>query len=240
MSGLGQNETAPIAHKRSFCISFSGMDGAGKTTQIDALLVYLRDAGLRVRVLRFWDDIAVAGTVRETLSHKLFKSEKGIGSPEQPVRRRDKNVRGWYMTASRLLLYLLDAARLTLVVLTASRKDADVVIFDRYLYDQIVNLDLQRRMTRAYARMLLKLVPAPDLAFLLDADPVKARERKPEYPLEFLHSVRSSYLTLGTFSTIKVIGPCPPQDVTRSVLRAMPRISMLRVMDSRPHSLARG
>jgi hypothetical protein len=39
------------------------------------------------------------------------------------------------MTAARLFLYLLDAIRLAFVVATTSRKDADVVIFDRYLYD---------------------------------------------------------------------------------------------------------
>jgi thymidylate kinase len=239
MSGIGRRETLPMPRKRPFFVSFSGIDGAGKTTQIDALLIYLRDAGLRVRVRRFWDDIAVAGAARETLSHKLFKSEKGVGSPEQPVQRRDKNIRGWYMTVARLLLYLLDAARLTFLVLTASQKDADLVIFDRYLYDELVNLDLQKPMTRAYARMLLRFVPDPDVAFLLDADPAKARARKPEYPVEFLQSVRASYLTLGTFSRMKVIGPFPLQDVTRIILRAMPRISMLRALDARPQSLAR-
>src|SRR5262249_52949983 len=125
-----------------YLISFSGMDGAGKTTQIDQMLIYLHDAGLTARVLRFWDDIAVAGMLRETMSHRLFKSEKGVGLPDRPVHRRDKNVRAWYMTLARLVLYSLDAAWLTFVVKTLSRKHADVVIFDRYLYDELVNLNL--------------------------------------------------------------------------------------------------
>src|SRR5882757_3251238 len=191
-----EHNGAAIPRKRPYLISLSGMDGSGKTTQIDALLVYLRDAGLRVRVLRFWDDIAVAGTMRETLTHKLFKSERGVGSPEKPVQRRDKNVRGWYMSAARSLLYSFDAARLAWIVASLSRKDADVVIFDRYLHDQLVNLNLQNPATRAYVRGLLKTVPHPDIAFLLDADPVQARARKPEYPLEFLQSVRASYALL--------------------------------------------
>jgi thymidylate kinase len=223
---------ATISRKRPYVVSFSGMDGAGKTTQIDTLYAWLLDGGLRVRLLRFWDDIAVAGQLRETLSHKLFKSERGVGSPDHPVERRDKNVRTWYMTVARVLLYLLDAIRLTFVIATASRKDADVLIFDRYLQDELVNLDLRNPVKRAYARLLLKMVPRPDVAFLLDAEPVEARARKPEYPLEFLRSIRASYLALATSSGMTVIGPLTPQDVTQSLLRTMPRPSLLKVVDA--------
>jgi thymidylate kinase len=220
---------------RPYVVSFSGIDGSGKTTQIDVLLAWLRDAGLRVRLLRFWDDIAVGGDLRSGLSHKLFKSEKGIGSPERPVQRRDKNVRAWYMTAARLILYLLDAIRLAFVVATTSRKDADVVIFDRYLYDELANLEPASPVARAYGTWLPKLIPRPDIAFLLDADPVQARARKPEYPLEFLRSIRASYLSLGRALGMKIIEPLVPEDVTRIVLRAIPRDALLE----RPHLTSR-
>lgn len=207
---------------RPCLVSFSGVDGSGKTTQIEALLAWLRDAGLRVHVLRFWDDIAVFGRMRETMSRTLFKSEKGIGSPDRPVQRRDKNVRAWYMTAARLYLYFLDAARLAFVIATTSRKDADVVIFDRFLYDELANLDLGNPGARAYARLLLRLVPRSDVAFLLDADPVQARARKPEYPLDFIRGNRAAYLTLVKLTDgVTVIEPLAAEDVTRVVLRSV-------------------
>jgi thymidylate kinase len=212
-------------------VSFSGIDGSGKTTQIDVLLAWLRDAGLRVRLFRFWDDIAVGAAMRSGLSHKLFKSEKGIGSPDKPVHRRDKNVRAWYMTVARLLLYLLDAIRLNFVIASTSRKDADVMIFDRYLYDELANLEPTNPIARAYGTWLPKLIPRPDIAFLLDADPMQARARKPEYPLEFLRSIRSSYLSLGKVLGMKIIEPHVPEDVTRMVLREIPRAALL----ARPH-----
>jgi thymidylate kinase len=208
-----------ISSTRPYLVSFSGIDGAGKTTQIDGVLVWLREAGLRVRLLRFWDDIAVAGHLRAAMSHTLFRSEKGVGSPDKPVQRRDKNVRAWYMTAARLLLYFLDAARLAFVAASASRMDADVVVFDRYLYDELANLDLENPVARFYTRLLLKLVPHPDVAFLLDADPAQARSRKPEYPLDFLHDSRARYLALGKLvGGMSVIGPLSVKDVTRIVL----------------------
>jgi thymidylate kinase len=209
-----------IAGRRPCLVSFSGVDGSGKTTQIEALLAWLRDAGLRVDVLRFWDDIAVFGRMRETMSHTLFKSKKGIGSPDRPVQRRDKNVRAWYMTAARLYLYFLDAARLAFVIATASRRDADVVIFDRFLYDELANLDLGNPAARAYARLLMRLVPRPDVAFLLDADPVQARARKPEYPLDFIHGNRAAYLTLVKLTEgVTVTEARPAEDVAEIVLR---------------------
>jgi thymidylate kinase len=208
-----------ISSKQPYLVSFSGIDGAGKTTQIDTVLVWLRDAGLQVRLLRFWDDIAVAGRLRATMSHTLFKSEKGVGTPDRPVQRRDKNVRVWYMTAARLLLYFLDAARLAFVVATTSRTDADVVIFDRYLYDELANLDLAKPVPRAYVRLLLKLVPRPNLAFLLDADPAQARARKPEYPLDFLDNNRAQYMALAKFISMTVVKPLAVKDVTSTVMQ---------------------
>jgi len=165
------------ARRRPHLVSFSGVDGSGKSTQIEAAVEYLRELGPRVRVLRFWDDIAVLSRFREGASHTLFRSEKGIGTPGKPVQRRDKNVRSWPMTVARLFLYGLDAIHLAYVVGAASLREENFVIMDRYLYDELANLKLQNSVNKAYVRMLLKLVPRPDVAFLLDADPAGVRRR---------------------------------------------------------------
>lgn len=198
------------------------MDGSGKTTQIDAAIEFLREAGSRVRVLRFWDDVAVLGRLREAASHKLFRSEKGIGAPGKPVRRRDKNVRSWPMTIARLFLYGLDAIHLTYVVAAVSSRREDFVILDRCLYDELANLNLRSSGNRLYVRLLLKLVPKPDIAFLLDADPDQARARKPEYPLEFVKSNRASYLELAALAgNIEIIEPRTMKQVRDVVSRRL-------------------
>ena len=89
--------------------------------------------------------------------------------------------------AVRFGLYIVDAISLRLAVRKAAGSDADVIIFDRYHYDELANLGLSNRITQAYARLLLWFVPQPDISFLLDADPIQARARKPEYPVDFLH-----------------------------------------------------
>ena len=204
-------------------LSFSGIDGAGKTTQINNLIASLNQAGLRVRLIAFWDDVATLRRLRETTGHALFKGEKGVGFPDKPVNRRDKNVQSWYMVPVRMALVALDAIGLALVVARIKRTtrrngDADVVVFDRYLYDQIANLDMNNGVVRFYVRLLLKLIPHPRIAYLLDADPVLARARKPEYPLEFLLTNRARYLAVSKMAGMKVIHAGTPEEVGKNVL----------------------
>ena len=201
-------------------VSFSGIDGAGKSTQIENLHTWLTAAGLRVRGMAFWDEVAVLTPLREFSSHTLFDSEKGIGSPDKPVNRRDKNVRPWYMTPARFFLCFLDAINLRRIVRKVLASDGcDIVIFDRYLYDQLATLWLHGPLSRIYVKLLLSFLPHPDVAYVLDANPVEARERKPEYPLEFLNSYRGAYLELSRLAPMTVIAPAPASEVARDVIQ---------------------
>ncbi len=207
-------------NRRMKTISFSGIDGAGKSTQIQRLCASLRQTGLNVRMVCFWDQVAKLTRFREEAGHAVFGGDTGIGSPSAPICRRDKNVRWWVMTAVRLFLYSLDAISLRLLIKRAQNSGAGALVFDRFIYDELANLELDRWLMRAYAHAIVRIVPAPDISYLLDADPVAARARKPEYPLEFLVFNRKSYLTLGNFvCRFQVIGPMTIDDVEQEVLQ---------------------
>jgi thymidylate kinase len=209
-------------HNRSrvITVSFSGVDGAGKTTQIDNLCAFLTDQGVRYRVFRFWDDIAKLTNVREGTGHRVFKGEKGIGSPDRPINRRDKNVRGFPMTCIRMFLYLVDAISTRRVFNRAMQRDSvELVIFDRYTYDELANLNLQNAAVRAYARLIMWLVPRPDISFLLDADPDAARARKPEYPIDFIRLNRKAYFDLNRIvGGLTVVEPMAIEDAKNQVV----------------------
>jgi thymidylate kinase len=200
-------------------VSFSGIDGAGKSTQIEALRRYFSDRGLNVEQVRFWDDVARLKQIRETTGHKVFKGDKGVGSPDAPINRRDKNVQSWYMTCIRLFLYFVDAISLRSAVKKAMRSNADLVIFDRYAYDELANLSLSSRLIRFYVHCIMGIVPRPHISYLLDADPDQARARKPEYPLEFLRVNRASYRALSNLlGDISIVAAMPVEEVSHAVI----------------------
>jgi thymidylate kinase len=202
-------------------ISFSGVDGSGKSTQIESLRSGLDAAGLETRVLTFWDNAVVAVKYREGFVHRFYKSERGVGAPGKPVNRRDKNMRGPHLTLLRHLLYLLDAINLRRVVArehTGKRRKSgppDVVIFDRYIYDELANLNLHSRVSRTFVRLVHAIVPHPDVAYLLDADPAEAHARKPEYPLDFMAQCRESYFSLANLLGAMTVVPAAGLAETR-------------------------
>ena len=220
-------------------ITFSGVDGAGKSTQIENLCRAAAEMGLSVRRLAFWDDVVVLKPWRESFVHKVLKSEPGIGAPGRPVNRRDKNVRRWYLTVARHILYLLDALHLRQVIARARRSGADVLVMDRYLYDQFANLPFHRWYARWFVRLAQRIAPRPDVAYILDADPQAARERKPEYPLEFIVESRRRYMDLAALlQTATVIPPLDLEQACFAVLTVF-RGTLLEQAMARSASVAR-
>jgi thymidylate kinase len=200
-------------------ISFSGIDGAGKSTQIDKLQDYLRSQEISSDILTFWDNVVVLSSLRSGFSRKVLQSDGQVGTPDKPATRNDKNRQSFPLLAGRSLLHLLDVFRLRKIVRdTRASHAAGVVIFDRYIYDQLAALPLKKRWARAYARFILALAPAPDIAYLLDAVPEEARARKPEYPLEFMRQYRDSYLELQRLAPLNLISPGAPDDVHSAIL----------------------
>jgi thymidylate kinase len=206
------------AGPRATLISFSGIDGAGKSTQIQKACERLTSAGLSVRIITFWDDVAQLRVLREEVGHKVFRGDRGVGTPNAPIVRRDKNVRSPLVTLFRLGVYVLDAISLRFKAEKARRSGTDVIIFDRFLYDELANLDLTRPAVRLYVRLLLQIAPKPHLALLLDANPAEAFARKPEYPLDFLHANRNAYLRLAQVAGCMTVVPPLPVDAASEMV----------------------
>ena len=100
-------------------------------------------------------------------------------------------------------------------------KGARIIVFDRYIFDQLATLPLESALARAYARLIMKLVPRPDVAYLLDAEPEIARERKPEYPLDFLYRYRRSYLCLRDIAGLTLIEARSQDEVRMAITQKL-------------------
>jgi thymidylate kinase len=217
-------------------ISFSGIDGAGKSTQIQKFREYLSASGTAVTELTFWDNVAVIPRVRAGFSRRVLQSDGNVGTPEHPANRHDKNTQNVLLLVGRSILHLFDVINLRRIVRKAKSEKSGVVIFDRYIYDQLAALPMQSRWARRLASILLRVAPKPDLSYVLDADPEVARARKPEYPLEFMRKYRSSYLELRRLANLKLISPGSVDDVHQSIVDTFRNCMLERRQDSQLHS----
>ena len=196
-------------------ITFSGIDGAGKTTQIEMLASKLKTLGFSVSRVCFWDDVAVLPAFRAGLSLRAFQGSK----KKDPTLRSDKNVRTWYLTLLRSPFYMLDTLALRRVIARVRAQSVDYIICDRYCYDQIVQIRSQNWVARIFKRFLIAIAPTPRFAFILDASPDEAFQRKPEYPLSFMYEYRAAYLALQkTVPHLSVIPAGSPEKVHRQIL----------------------
>ena len=220
---------SPVSNEAPVLISFSGMDGAGKSTQIKLLSDQLTSAGHSLLQLAFWDHVVAFPGWRAGFSHKFLKSDGRVGTPERPANRNDKNNRAWYLIFGRSWLFFFDAWNLRKIVKRAQRKNVQFIIFDRYIYDQLATLPLESAWARAYARVVLILIPKPDVSYVLDAEPEAARERKPEYPLDFLYKYRHSYHELAKLGGLTLIPPMSQEEVHQAIVRRLQTVSAASV-----------
>jgi len=208
-------------------IAFSGIDGAGKSTQIAALRNSLSARGWKVSQVAFWDDAAILPRFRAGVSLRMLSSAQEASAASL---RKDKNVRAWYLTLIRSVFYILDALRLRAVVARLKRSGADFIILDRWSYDQLVHIASRNWLARAYIRTVFVLAPSPEIPLVLDAVPEEAFQRKPEYPLPFLREYRQAFVALKKFvPRLRIISPGSADEVHRRIIESVVEEQPVRV-----------
>jgi thymidylate kinase len=180
-------------------VVLSGVDGAGKSTQIQLLADGLRERGLRVETLWCrWDPLVVKPAIKllGTLSRRggrwtsstkraALAAGDGIrGSSSVADRRRLIRAR---LLSSPLFarvwkgLMVIDyGLRLSLRVRRA-RRGSDVLLLDRYWHDVMVDYSFGRDLADP-PRALTALLPQPDGMVILDVDADAALQRKTDTP----------------------------------------------------------
>jgi thymidylate kinase len=173
-------------------ITFSGLDGSGKTTLVRLLQASLERRDVRATVSHMYRDVGVYALGR-ALFGRLGRRARGAesgrgrggGSAPEIVWNR----------ALRLMVYPLDLLLFACYRLYVERWKRHVLIMDRYFYDTLVDVSFRRGDSRA-ARVLRRLTPTPSLPVLLDISPAEAFARKGEHGLQFLESKRSAYASV--------------------------------------------
>ena len=184
-------------------ISFEGVDGAGKTTQVQQAHNYLQERGLRSLVTREPGGTPVGLTIRELVLHGLaaFPSVAVTGGTDVVDASDDLAPR------TEALLYAADRAEHVAQVVRPALDRGDIVLCDRYLDSSVayqaggrdLSVDVIRRLSLWASQGLL-----PRRTYLLDADPSQSKLRLDHEPdrLEsagddFQQHVRQAFLQLA-------------------------------------------
>ncbi|MBT3356299.1 hypothetical protein HN784_03455 [bacterium] len=160
-------------------ITISGLDGSGKTTQLDKLERSLKDANKKVS--RF--HITEFSIAKKILGRRKENSSK----PARAV----VSANSFTITLRKIAL-IIDATRFNQLFRKLS-SGYDYLLTDRYFYDQIVNIRYLEKINDgekipAWQRLAEKLIKKPDIALFIEVSPEVAvsRDRDIEQGKQFL------------------------------------------------------
>jgi thymidylate kinase len=168
-------------------ITFSGLDGCGKSTHAALTCKYLAGRGLRAVLLPTL--FTSAAGVRTLLAARRSSHSRGDVSVTghrirgyAGGRTFDQDRRATAVRIKRAFTYPVDCMVLAAVLRGLRHRGAEAVVCDRYIYDKMVNLP---RPLSAGSRLMRWIAPRPDLAVFLDAgyDTIRGRrvEHEPDY-----------------------------------------------------------
>ncbi|KAA8819227.1 dTMP kinase [Bifidobacterium rousetti] len=174
-------------------ISFEGVDGVGKTTQVERLRAYLESRGLGVVVTREPGGTALGRAIRRLLLHGVDDGDSGQAADIAP--------------RAEALLFAADRAQHVAETIRPALERGEVVITDRYLDSSLAYQAGGRELTAAEIRELSMWATdglLPVRTYLLDMDPslshlrlTHAADRMESAGNEFQNRTRQAFLDLA-------------------------------------------
>jgi thymidylate kinase len=190
-------------------ITFSGLDGAGKTTLIHWLRTTLEQQDRSVAVYHMNDEVglyAYARALRDRLRGQPRPQRGGGAGMEHPQASRSARTAREHRSESRLrqlrytivwnkplrrLLYPVDLLIFLGYRLWIEGIQQKILVMDRYFYDSLV--DVADDDSWGLLRLLERITPVPDVPIFLDVNPEVASRRKNEHTLAYLRCRWAAY-----------------------------------------------
>ncbi len=223
-------------------VSISGVDGSGKSLQVERLRAAFETCDVRVRCIwaRGASSKGVGTVLRAGKSVLAASSKKDEPTPEivaEAVRARGAVGRGeaarfeerqrrlrnpvarWAFS----VVYALDLVWPYVIKARAKVLCGNATICDRYIYDALVDFALFTGTNPANPPLALNvlraLVPRPRAAFVLDVDPDEALRRKPEEGgTAHLAAGRAMFLEIAASHRLDVLPPDAGADAIQAVV----------------------
>jgi len=170
-----------------FLISFSGLDGSGKTQLIFLLRRFLRRQGISFLYIHSISDSFANRIAKRIPSfRRIIRPKETVvtSNQEKPAPPKMKKTISFRSYAIRIFFLFIDALYLRLRLFYFGN-NYSVIIFDRYIYDKLINLAYLRRKKRLlYSNFWIRMFPRPNLPLFLHITPEDSFARKQEVALE--------------------------------------------------------
>ena len=164
-------------------ISFSGIDGCGKTTIAQHSVKFFKKNGGNALYKR----LSNAG-----LARKAGNAVKVVsGSRAKTVVRSNKPAFSLFRKFS--LVFDALAFRLVLLHARISKKN---IVCDRYFFDSIVHLNFLGIRTKYFERLLFAIAPKPDITSFIYVRSEEAMQRDKDFSKEFYKKKDALYSML--------------------------------------------
>lgn len=175
---------AEAAENKGLFISFEGIDGVGKTTQVEALRNHLQSLGREVVVTREPGGTELGKSLRKILLHGSFVASR-----------------------TEALLFAADRAQHVAEIIRPALNRGAVVITDRYIDSSLAYQAGGRELTMDDVRELSEWATGslwPDRTYLLDMQPEAAferlrrkQDRMESAGIDFARRTREAFLDLA-------------------------------------------
>jgi thymidylate kinase len=209
-------------------ITFSGLDGSGKSTLVECLREMLEHQNRKVVVSHMNYDVGIYSLLRLLVGKTFARRNRQVEEQTIPSHGpRDRAFENKFKSRTaklrymlvwnkglRFLIFPLDVLMFLGYRFYVEKINQQVLIMDRYFYDTLVDITGASRTLQT--RFLSWLTPTPNLSIYLDCNPEKAFGRKNEYSIDYLKGRRLSYLKLfSDLPTMLVLSTDQDLDTTR-------------------------
>lgn len=194
-------------------ITFEGIEGVGKSTQINLLKDYIESRGLSASIFREPGSTVIGENIRSI----LLDSKENLSKESE--------------------LLLMFAARAQLISEKVKISNTDFILFDRFYDASVAYQGFGRGLSVDFINNLISFIncPQPDLTFLLDISVENGFKRKindvkdriESSGDEFFENVRQGYLEIAKSQPerIKVIDAMGSiEDINKEIIKEVSKL----------------